>query len=244
MKETKDRVHHVALPVHDIETAIRWYTDRFECEVAYHDATWALISFDNISIALVTPGEHPPHIAIERNDAESFGSLTPHRDGSRSVYLDDPAGNAVEVINMQDAHSTLEVFIDRGCPLCRREVDFIQRRPASERIEFIDISAVDFDASTLDKTQAELMAQIHGRVGDTWISGPEVFRRIYDILGYRRSVRFTRLPLIRQLVGAAYAVFAFARPYLPGRHTPDPKTKAAPVEALDDVSAARPEPLD
>lgn len=93
-----DSIHHLAIPAADIAGAVRWYREHTDCEVEYQDATWALLAFANIRLALVTPGQHPPHFAIVRPDADRFGPLTTHRDGTRSVYVRDAAGNHIEVI--------------------------------------------------------------------------------------------------------------------------------------------------
>ena len=93
-----DRIDHIAIPVSDISAAIEWYKDRFSCEVTYEDDTWAMLLFDNIKLALVTPDQHPNHFAVERDDSEKFGRLTSHRDGTASVYITDPWKNSVEVL--------------------------------------------------------------------------------------------------------------------------------------------------
>ena len=93
-----DNVHHLAIQVSDVAQSIAWYRERFDVDVAYHDDTWALLRFANVSLALVQPDQHPPHMAVERTDAAAFGTLTPHRDGTTSVYIEDPDGNAVEIL--------------------------------------------------------------------------------------------------------------------------------------------------
>tara|TARA_A100001037_G_C15145865_1_gene636276 strand:- start:1409 stop:1762 length:354 start_codon:yes stop_codon:yes gene_type:complete len=95
---TLDRLEHVAFQVDDLDAALAWYRDLFSVETVYEDDTWAMLSFDNINLALVTQGQHPPHIAVEHDDATQFGALAPHRDGTASVYILDPAGNAVEIL--------------------------------------------------------------------------------------------------------------------------------------------------
>jgi catechol 2,3-dioxygenase-like lactoylglutathione lyase family enzyme len=95
-----DRIHHIAIVVPEIEKALDWYQSQFEVKTCYVDDSWALIKFDNIELALVLPGKHPPHIAIERNDAELHGCLTPHRDGTASVYTNDPWGNVIELLKI------------------------------------------------------------------------------------------------------------------------------------------------
>jgi len=97
----KDQLHHVAVAVDDIQAAVTWYTTTFNCSIEYQDASWALLAFDNVKLALVLPNQHPPHICISRPDADSFGKLKLHRDGTRSVYIKDPNGNSVEVIEQQ-----------------------------------------------------------------------------------------------------------------------------------------------
>lgn len=93
-----DKVHHVAIQVDDIDQAVEWYTSRFAAKKIYQDDTWALLQFDNTCLALVMPGQHPPHFAIENRAAEQFGQLNMHRDGTASVYIKDPFGNSVEII--------------------------------------------------------------------------------------------------------------------------------------------------
>lgn len=94
-----DRIHHVAVQVDNIPRAVDWYAQHFDCLIAYQDATWAELRFANLNLALVTPGQHPPHIGLARPDARNFGALQRHRDGSASVYIRDPSGNALEILD-------------------------------------------------------------------------------------------------------------------------------------------------
>ncbi|MEM7263438.1 MAG: VOC family protein [Planctomycetota bacterium] len=95
-----DKIHHVAVQVDDIKEAVEWYRERFRCEIGYQDATWALLQFENTALALIIPEQHPPHFAVERDDAGKFGELTGHRDGTKSTYLEDPFGNFVEALEL------------------------------------------------------------------------------------------------------------------------------------------------
>ena len=97
-KAALDDLHHVAIPVRDVATAVAWYTSKFRCKVAYQDATWAFLEFGNTRLALVIPEQHPPHVALMSPEAAKFGALKTHRDGTRSVYVADPSGNAVEIL--------------------------------------------------------------------------------------------------------------------------------------------------
>ena len=94
-----DAIHHLALSVTDIAASVDWYRQQFNCAVAYQDATWALLKFANLSIALVLPEQHPAHVGVTRADAERWGKLKTHRDGTRSVYIPDPDGNQIEIMD-------------------------------------------------------------------------------------------------------------------------------------------------
>jgi catechol 2,3-dioxygenase-like lactoylglutathione lyase family enzyme len=93
-----DFIHHVAIPVEDVRAAVEWYTQNFSCKVLYQDDTWAFLEFANTRLALVIPSQHPGHIAFVHPEAEKFGALKTHRDGTRSTYVQDPAGNPVEIM--------------------------------------------------------------------------------------------------------------------------------------------------
>ena len=93
-----DSIDHIAIPVEDVASAVDWYTRTFQCEVSYQDDTWAFLKFGNVKLALVIPSQHPAHIGFVSDEAEKFGDLKLHRDGTRSCYVKDPAGNSVEIL--------------------------------------------------------------------------------------------------------------------------------------------------
>lgn len=105
MRESKtarlDAIHHIAVAVDNVSDAVDWYQNNFQCQIEYQDKTWAFLRFDNIKLALVVPSQHPPHIAFLSDEADKFGKLKLHRDGSRSVYVKDIAGNSVEIVDKQ-----------------------------------------------------------------------------------------------------------------------------------------------
>ncbi|MCA8995527.1 MAG: VOC family protein [Planctomycetaceae bacterium] len=94
-----DNLHHVAISVKDIAEAVDWYREKFRCEVTYQDETWAMLKFGNIEMALVLPDEHPPHIAFTSSQATGDPKLKTHRDGTRSYYTADCAGNVLELMD-------------------------------------------------------------------------------------------------------------------------------------------------
>ena len=96
---------HVALPSLDIAASVRWYVEKFGAQVLYEDTTWAFLKVGQGKIALVTPTQHPPHVAV-RVDAAELAEATReagkpvdrHRDGTQGNYVSDPDGNQVELI--------------------------------------------------------------------------------------------------------------------------------------------------
>lgn len=98
-----DKIHHIAIQVKDLQETLQWYQQNYDCNVSYQDESWAMIDFENTSLALVSPEQHPYHFAIEADDAEKYGELTPHRDGTASIYIKDPSGNHVEMLKVKNS---------------------------------------------------------------------------------------------------------------------------------------------
>jgi len=113
----------------------------------------------------------------------------------------------------------VEVFYDGDCPLCMREIRMLRRLDAKkQRIQFTNIAAPTFSAATYGTTMTSLMARIQGRLPDgRWIEGVEVFRQLYAAVGFGPLVMLTRLPVISQLLGAGYVLFAKNRLRWTGR---------------------------
>lgn len=112
------RFDHVAVPSKDIPKSVEWYRSHFNAKVLYEDATWAFLQIGGTKLALVTPTQHPPHIALSLTeealrDAAALAnvSIDTHRDGSQGIYIYDPDGNAVELINYPQGKT---VYAQRG----------------------------------------------------------------------------------------------------------------------------------
>ena len=96
---------HVAVPSNDSPASVEWYRSHFGAEILYQDKTWAFLSVGGQKLALVTPTQHPPHMAVKVTEEElnaaskSTGvAIDKHRDGTAGIYIHDPFGNAVELI--------------------------------------------------------------------------------------------------------------------------------------------------
>ena len=91
-------VDHIALSVDDPEAAAQWYIDNFCGELLYCDHTWSFVQFENIKMAFVKKGTHPPHFAFEVNSFQDGDIVREHRDQTQSSYKKDPWGNIYELI--------------------------------------------------------------------------------------------------------------------------------------------------
>ena len=105
-----------------------------------------------------------------------------------------------------------KVYYDESCYVCSLEINTIRKRGEACGIEFIDISDSNFgDAS---EYESEMIGEFNGNR----TSGAETFRKMYEKLGFKRTVAFSRLPIVKQIFDFAYWVFArLIRPYLPKR---------------------------
>ena len=96
---------HVAVPTPDIAQGVQFYVENFGAQILYQDESWAFLKLGQGKLALVTPTQHPPHIALSVDEtalgiaADQAGvPVDSHRDGTKGIYVHDPAGNAVELI--------------------------------------------------------------------------------------------------------------------------------------------------
>lgn len=97
---TKDSIHHIAIPCDNVTESLKWYSERFLFTIDYQDETWAMISFNNIKLAFVKRSTHPPHIGFEMPDWIFSSETKRHRDGTESIYFDDPSGNTIEILKI------------------------------------------------------------------------------------------------------------------------------------------------
>lgn len=96
---------HVAIPSNDIAASVEWYCAKFGATILYQDKSWAFLEVGGQKLALVTPTQHPPHVAVRVSEeelakaAQSAGlAIDKHRDGTTGIYIHDPFGNAIELI--------------------------------------------------------------------------------------------------------------------------------------------------
>jgi predicted DCC family thiol-disulfide oxidoreductase YuxK len=114
----------------------------------------------------------------------------------------------------------IKLLYDGECPLCLREVNFLQKRDAGRgRVAFVDIAADDYTPEANGGVDFETaMGRIHAVLPDgTVIKNVEVFRRVYEVLGIGWIYAITKLPGVNRLVDWLYEIWADRRLALTGR---------------------------
>jgi len=113
----------------------------------------------------------------------------------------------------------IRVLYDGDCPLCAREIRFLEKRDRGRgRIHFEDIAEPSFDPRAYGLALREAMARIHGVLPDgTVVEGVEVFQRAYSAVGLGWLMAPTRWPGLRRLAELAYRMFARNRLRWTGR---------------------------
>lgn len=116
----------------------------------------------------------------------------------------------------------IKVFYDGSCYVCSSEMLVYMKKNHESRLEFIDISAPDFNLNEYGISLTDFMYQMHviDRAGRVY-RGPEAFRAIWQAFPssawYGFLATLVALPGIRVLARAAYMTFARVRKYLPKR---------------------------
>ncbi|MDM8559300.1 DUF393 domain-containing protein [Candidatus Parabeggiatoa sp. HSG14] len=109
--------------------------------------------------------------------------------------------------------STVTMYFDGMCPLCKREVALLKRLDKTGKIKWHDISTGLGDLAEENITFEEAMQQLHARDRNNKIrKGVDAFITIWRELPYFRVLAFLgSLPGIKWLAKVSYAVFAKRR---------------------------------
>ena len=104
----------------------------------------------------------------------------------------------------------LTIFFDGGCPLCRREVDFLQSRNQKGNLGFIDINSSDFSLDLkYGITYKQAMERIHAlKIDGSIIKDIKVFQEAYGLIGLGWIYAPTKLPILDKFIEFFYGLWA------------------------------------
>ena len=104
----------------------------------------------------------------------------------------------------------LTIFFDGGCPLCKREVDFLQSKNQKGALSFIDINTSDFSSDLkYGITYKQAMDRIHAMKSDgSVIKDIKVFQEAYSLIGLGWIYAPTKLPILDKFIEFIYGLWA------------------------------------
>jgi predicted DCC family thiol-disulfide oxidoreductase YuxK len=126
----------------------------------------------------------------------------------------------------------LTVFFDGACFICASEIALMMRLDRHRRLLFRDFSLPDYDSASSAFSRDELGTIIHARWADgSVVTGVDVFRAMWEAVGWGALAKFSRVSLVEPLVLRAYAWFARNRLWLTGRakNCPGRTCAASPI---------------
>ncbi|MBK3867485.1 DUF393 domain-containing protein [Pseudomonas stutzeri] len=116
----------------------------------------------------------------------------------------------------------LTLYVDRACPLCAREVRWLERQADPARLLLVDISAADFDTDGLGRDQAQLRRRLHARsASGQWLTGVDATYWSWRLAGHGFWAAPLGWKLLRPLLLPAYGLFSVLRPHLDWLPHPD-----------------------
>ena len=104
----------------------------------------------------------------------------------------------------------LTIFFDGGCPLCKREVDFLQSKNEKGALRFIDINTSNFSSDLkYGITYKQAMDRIHAMKSDgSVIKDIKVFQEAYSLIGLGWIYSPTKLPILDKFIEFIYGHWA------------------------------------
>ena len=104
----------------------------------------------------------------------------------------------------------LTIFFDGGCPLCKREVEFLQSRNQRGYLSFIDINTSDFYLDfKYGITYKQAMERIHALKSDgSIIKDIKVFQEAYTLIGLGWIYAPTKIPIFSKFIDFIYGIWA------------------------------------
>ena len=119
--------------------------------------------------------------------------------------------------NATERASPVQVFYDSLCPVCRREIAFLKRKDKAGNLQTVDFTAPDFDPAKYGLELSDLVSRMYVRDANGVLhEGLDSFPIMWAAIGMGWLWWWSRLPVLRQLGLAGYALFRRLRPRFSG----------------------------
>ena len=115
----------------------------------------------------------------------------------------------------------LTFLYDGGCPLCKRETDFLKRKDKFGNIKFVDINSDDYDPTNYQNiSYKKAMSNLHGILHNgNLIQGLDVLAYAYQLVGLGWVYFPIKIPIISNLLKIFYSFWAKYRLKITGRNS-------------------------
>ncbi|MBW8453441.1 MAG: DUF393 domain-containing protein [Pseudomonas sp.] len=122
----------------------------------------------------------------------------------------------------------LTLYADRSCPLCAREVRWLERQADPTRLRLVDISAAGFDPAGLGVDLPQLRRRLHARsASGIWLTGVDATYWSWRLAGHGRWAAPLGWRPLRPVLRLAYHAFSLLRPHLDWLPHPDGAQRCA-----------------
>ena len=114
----------------------------------------------------------------------------------------------------------LTFLYDGGCPLCKRETDFLKARDKFGNIKFVDINSDDYDPTNYQNiSYKKAMSNLHGILHNgNLIQGLDVLAYAYQLVGLGWVYFPIKIPIISNFLKIFYSFWAKYRLKITGRN--------------------------
>tara|TARA_B100000212_G_scaffold334414_1_gene305039 strand:+ start:652 stop:1050 length:399 start_codon:yes stop_codon:yes gene_type:complete len=114
----------------------------------------------------------------------------------------------------------LTFLYDGGCPLCKRETDFLKSKDKYGNIKFVNINSKNYNPKNYKNISFEkAMSNLHGILDDgNIIKGLDVLAYSYQLIGLGWIYFPVKLPIISNLLKIIYSIWAKYRLRITGRN--------------------------
>ncbi|MFI0435754.1 MAG: DUF2878 family protein [Parachlamydiaceae bacterium] len=130
-----------------------------------------------------------------------------------------------ETLEDRESKNCVTLLYDGECPICKREICFLQKKDNQTRIKFVDIASKEFspfDNHNIDYQTA--MSQIHAIDGQgNLFIGIPAFATVYARCQLLVMSTFLRIPFMKRILQPLYTLFAKKRLWITGRINPNIK---------------------
>ena len=120
-------------------------------------------------------------------------------------------------------NSNLKIFYDGRCYVCHAEIELYRKQDVNKKLEFIDISKLDFYKDHYPVTEKDFNKYFHIQLDNgLYLHGVPAFFEIWKLVpAWNWMEKVCNNFIIRNILEVGYFFFVYIRPHLPKRRNCD-----------------------